>query len=221
MLGTTQLGAVLYTFERPATAADALEWTVFIYSRLGFDMAEFLEMAHQWIASRLVSATDVETGAVVPQPILSMLHSRGDDGLPDRLAELSALGTTIAKSSGLPQPVIDGLAELWDRQLDVPKDFRHSSCDCPRCTGENPEAPDDACKLAGIDQRIIELASQTAGIDEGAAILSAPPWALDICRLRSRAKSRSYAAAEKKREDVKETEAIYDRVMPSWREKTH
>jgi hypothetical protein len=211
MLHSSTIGGVKYVWREPATSAEVLEWDIRISAC--YDQREmFVARASAWAAGFVKRVEDRDIGDHTERH-LAALGMVNDEGL----GSLVQLCQSIANTAKLPSEFVDELRTLWSRDAEVEEGEPEPWCECPRCSGDNPNAPEEVCKFHGISEMTLRAAGRLLGVDETGAILSRPYWLLQIQAERARIRSRVLGQHDRERKASQETLDMWDMAVPGWR----
>lgn len=211
------IGGVSYVWSEPGNAASVLEWDLRIRACQD-EPSVFVVRAADWAAEHVISVGGQYLGHAATAKRLAQMGRADTEGL----TSLVLLCHRVAQTAKLPDEFVVGLRTLWARDAEVEEDKPAPWCECPRCTGDNPGAPESVCKFRGISDAVLETAGKLLGVDEAGAILSQPYWLLQLQAERARIRSRLMNQADKQRKAVSETVDMWDEHGPAgWRDRVH
>ncbi len=211
MIHSAEVSGVTYSFMEPETAAEVLHYKVRLRAMVSGDVARLLSAAVEY-ASKYVRRIDKQDVTRVQAiEVLTALAQNPED--------LFSLCRQIADSPSLPDSFLSQYRKLLLRDGKLEKFKPSPWCKCPRCTGDNPDAAENACLFFEIDPTVSLVMNELLGLDEAGAMLDQPYWFVQLRAEQARVRSRAHQKKEDDKRRVKETEKAWDRVRPGWRDR--
>lgn len=175
--------------------ADVLDWRVWCQCLEGDDIEETLrlqaEAALGWACRWLDGYTADELAVALGEAVEPAEY----------IPTIVAICDTIANSACLPDSVLQSMAQVLDKQNEVPVDYRAPGmCTCPRCRRGLDNPVGVACLYDGIDQRALRALSQVAGVED----MGERPYIAQVRGVMAHAEGRRLRYERQQREEREE-----------------